>query len=239
MPTPFRSFFVFTLAMLLTAGACFAQTQTFWLDEMNLSMTRCGWRSPQVQKSVGGGELAMGGKVYKRGFGTHAPAEIDLYNPAKTGTFFAEVGVSDEFESTGPLAVVVYADDQKVWESGEMKKGHAPKPVKIDLTGVEMLKIIVDKGEVYYGDHANFGDARVERPADANAPAPTLNRPPRRIFDEDGKEIPMNDENGREWYVTRNLIQKGMSDEIKAQTLHPAATILPPSLSLSLSGLAG
>lgn len=227
MPTPFRSFFVFTLAMLLTAGACFAQTQTFWLDEMNLTLTRCGWRSPQVQKSVGGGELAMGGKVYKRGFGTHAPAEIDLYNPAKTGTFFAEVGVSDEFESTGPLAVVVYADDQKVWESGEMKKGHAPKSVKIDLTGVEMLKIIVDKGEVYYGDHANFGDARVERPADANAPAPTLNRPPRRIFDEDGKEIPMNDENGREWYVTRNLIQKGMSDEIKAQTLHPAATILP------------
>ena len=226
MPTPFRSFFVFTLAMLLTAGACFAQTQMFWLDEMDLSMTRCGWRSPQVQKSVGGGELAMGGKAYKRGFGTHAPAEINLYNPAKNGTFFAEVGVSDEDESGGPLSFFVYTDDKKVWESGVMKKGDAPKACKIDLTGVEMLKIIVSEEENYCGDHANIGDARIERPA-SDAPAPRLKYPSRQIIDEDGNIIHISDENGREWYATSRLLKKGMSDQVKSETLHPAATILP------------
>nr|MCR5164387.1 NPCBM/NEW2 domain-containing protein [Thermoguttaceae bacterium] len=229
MPTPFRSIFVFTLALLLTAGVCFAQTQTqtFWLDEMNLLLTTCSWNTAQAKTSVGGGELAIGGKTYQRGVGTHAPAEIMLYNPAKTGTFLAEVGVSDEKDSKGPLSFLFFADGQKVWESGEMKLGDAPKAVKIDLTGVTILKIIVDKGADYYGDHANLGDARVERPADANAPAPTLNRPPRTIYDEDGKEISPSDENGREWYVTQRLLKTGMSEEVKAQTLHPAATILP------------
>ncbi len=218
--------------------------ETFWLDEMQTSLTRCGWQIPQKNLSVGGGALTIAGKTYDRGVGTHAPAEIEISNPAKAGTFYATLGVSDEDGSQGPLEFQVFTDEKLVWKSGEMKKGTPAEEVEISLEGVQVLKIVVDKGDVYYGDHANLADARIVWPdgtvkesesdsggaaesASERSKKPAITRSHKRIFDEDGTEIVRTDENACEWYATQELLRAGMSDEVKSQALHPAATILP------------
>ena len=216
----------------LVSGAA-AQTQTFWLDEMDLSLTHCAWRTAQAKTSVGGEPLTIAGQTWERGVGTHAPAEISVHNPAQVGIFCAKVGVSDETGSSGPLEFQIFTDEKLVWKSGEMSKGTPPKEVRISLDGVKALRIAVDKGEVYYGDHANLADARIEWPADTRVPesetfkTPRIFRMAKHLKDESGKEFTRMDENASEWYATRELLQTGMSDEVKSQALHPASTIFP------------
>lgn len=226
-------FFLLLLAAISLGGdsaEVFAQNQIFWLDEMDLMLTECGWGTTQARKSVGKEPLTIAGKKYERGIGTHAPAEILILNPAKTGFFLAEVGVSDETGSSGPLEFKFFADGKLLWESGEMTKGMLPKPVRIDLAEKKMLQILIDKGDVYYGDHANLANARIEWPKEAEAKngeseTPRIIHAGTRRFDEEGNEISRMDENACEWYAVRELLRDGMSEEVRSQALHPAAAL--------------
>ncbi|MBQ2821645.1 MAG: NPCBM/NEW2 domain-containing protein, partial [Thermoguttaceae bacterium] len=92
--------------------------QTFWLDEMDLTLTQCGWGTPQVNRPIYGDVFSIGGVKFERGIGTHASGEICVSNPAKAGIFHAEVGVSDQEKAVGPMEYLIYADDELVWKSG-------------------------------------------------------------------------------------------------------------------------
>ncbi len=224
--------FPFCLLLLASLFSSAHAQQTFWLDEMDLTLTQCGWGTPQVNRPIYGDVFSIGGVKFERGIGTHASGEICISNPAKAGIFHAEVGVSDQEKAVGPMEYLIYADDELVWKSGEMTAGMPAKTVKLPLDGVSLLRIVMDGGEQNGGDHANIANARIEWPEGVQAPENAESKVPRTILrqkewtDEGGKKFTRMDENASEWYVLCAQLKAGMDERIKAEALHPAATIL-------------
>ena len=66
------------------------------IDSLDLSKMTSGWGKPQVDIGVEGYPMAIGGREFDRGVGTHAPSVmyVDLAGGSKR--FTAAVGVDDE-----------------------------------------------------------------------------------------------------------------------------------------------
>ncbi len=153
-----------TAITVISARSGAADTKTVWLDEMDVRLSSCGWGSTQKNKSVGNNTLSLGGIAYKRGIGTHSPGEFRIKLDKGTRRFTALVGIDAESGNGGSVEFQIVGDKKKVlWRSGVIRGGAAPKKVDVDLTGVDMLRLIVTTGGDNYGnDHADWVDAKFE-----------------------------------------------------------------------------
>jgi len=114
-----------------------------------------GWGSLHIGQSVEGNTLSVAGKTWPEGFGTHAPSIIHMPVPPHAARFTASVGVDDEAHG-GRVAFQVFADRQKIWDSGAIDSGEAPHAVDLDVTGRVTLDLVVDPlGDNSY-DHADW-----------------------------------------------------------------------------------
>ena len=120
-----------------------------------------GWGSAKQNRSVGGGKLKVAGELFNHGIGAHSYSEI-IYNISAKGykRFYSKVGHDDGGQNTY-LTFEVYVDGEKVFDSGDMKRGDSAKVVDISVQGASELKLIVNKGRdgKPEGDHANWGNA--------------------------------------------------------------------------------
>lgn len=145
------------------------------LGSLDLTKMTTGWGSPQADKSVSGKPLAIGGRAFARGVGTHAPSALHVQLDGRTTRFRAEVGVDDATEGRGSLRFEVFADGRKRFDSGPMKGGDSAQAVDVDLTGVRALLLLVTStdGRIDY-DHADWADAVFEtdgaKPVAVNQP---------------------------------------------------------------------
>ncbi len=153
-----------------------ADDGTVWLSSLDLSVAGQGWGKPQKDKSVQEKPLSIGGRVFERGFGTHASASLYVDLKGGCGRFTAFVGVDDEVKGR-PASVLfqVIGDGRVLWESGPMRAGEGARRVDVDLQGVKTLALLVgDAGDGVSYDHADWGDARFEgctvRPETVEAP---------------------------------------------------------------------
>ncbi|MFJ7070680.1 sigma-70 family RNA polymerase sigma factor [Streptomyces sp. NPDC101115] len=115
--------------------------------EVNLAQSSWMW-----QRSG----LTVAGTRYAHGVSVHAPSSllIDL-NRQCTG-YDALVGIDDITVPIGPGGVrfSVYGDGEQLWRSQVMRRGDAPVPVHVDLTGRRTLRLVVE-------EHTPFGTAAV------------------------------------------------------------------------------
>ena len=133
------------------------------LQELDLSGLKQGYGAPQINKSVAGKPLSIGGRAFEKGLGTHSPGEVvfDLHGTARR--FSAWVGVDDGAEAPGAVSFQVAGDGRVLWDSGVMKAGEAAKEVIVDLTGIRRLVLLVGDGGNGNGmDHANWAEAKIE-----------------------------------------------------------------------------
>ncbi|MFF6775901.1 sigma-70 family RNA polymerase sigma factor [Streptomyces sp. NPDC012637] len=100
--------------------------------------------------------LTVAGTRYAHGVSVHAPSSllIDL-NRQCTG-YDALVGIDDITVPIGPGGVrfSVYGDGEQLWRSQVMRRGDAPVPVHVALTGRRTLRLVVE-------EHTPFGTAAV------------------------------------------------------------------------------
>src|SRR5512138_3795939 len=175
---------------LIAAGA-----ETVWLDSLDLSKMRQGWGEPQVNRSIRETPLAIAGKKFERGVGTHANSTFLLELAGGTDSFSASVGVDDAARGPGSVVFRVIADGKKRFDSGVMRTNMPAKAVNVDLRGVKLLLLqVTDAGDGIAFDHANWAEAKftcsgarprpmaqVEEPAIAltpkPGPAPRVNGP--------------------------------------------------------------
>ncbi len=133
------------------------------LGSLDISKFASGWGKAQVNKSITGTPLSIGGKVFEKGVGTHAYSEAQIKLSGEKGRFTAYVGIDDNTSSDSIATVIFYIFTNKgvAFNSGVMKKGDAPKPVDIDLKGVTELFLVVEATPdgINY-DHANWADAK-------------------------------------------------------------------------------
>jgi len=140
------------------------QAQTVWLDQLDLSTATQGAGLPNKNKSVDGKTISIGGKTFERGFGTHSESLLIVLLNGKASSFNAFVGIDDEIKGHDPAAeFVVNGDGKKLWSSGIMHLGDAPKACSVQLTGINKLELVVtDGGNGNYYDHADWADAKFE-----------------------------------------------------------------------------
>ena len=152
----------FSLAVF-TARTAFAET--VWLDDLNLAAATQGWGDPHKNQSVEGHPLAIGGKKFARGFGTHAESILRVNLAGGAEKFSASVGVDDEVNGNPAASVefFVTGDGRELWNSGVMHAGDAAKECDVELAGVKSLVLKVgNAGDGIDFDHADWADAKFE-----------------------------------------------------------------------------
>jgi alpha-galactosidase len=151
------------LLAMLTLGAVLAcqAADTVWLTSLDLSKMRQGYGRPQVDRSMREKPLSITGQKFEHGVGTHANSVLWIDLAGGSDKFLASVGVDDAAGGPGSVTFRLFGDGKKLWESGVMKLGQAPKPVALDLKGVKALLLQVgDAGDGIEFDHADWADAR-------------------------------------------------------------------------------
>jgi alpha-galactosidase len=106
--------------------------------------------------------LTIGGQTFERGVGTHSVSEIAIQLDGKAVSFTAQVGLDDEIiEHKTSAEFIVIGDGARLWSSGIVKAGDAPKLCSVSLDGVKRLELIVaDGGDGPYYDLPT-GDAKI------------------------------------------------------------------------------
>ena len=153
----------FCVGLFALAGTL-AWGETVGLEHLDTSDITCGWRTPQVNRSILGNALTIGGRKFAKGLGVHAPSKGQFELDGTATLFEATVGVDDEEHGGGSVEFKVWGDGKLLWESGLMRGNRAPrtKDVKVDLTGVEWLALeVTNGGDNIDCDHADWADARI------------------------------------------------------------------------------
>ncbi|MBP8258872.1 MAG: NPCBM/NEW2 domain-containing protein [Verrucomicrobia bacterium] len=160
------------------AIATAAAAETVPLTALDLKLMHQGWGQPQIDRSIREQPLAIAGRKFEHGVGTHARSVLWIQLDGGSERFRAHVGVDDAAGGPGSVVFRVLGDGRTLYESGLMKTNQAAREIDVDLRGVQSLLLQVDDGGdgVSY-DHANWAEARFEvagaRPRSIEAPRET------------------------------------------------------------------
>jgi len=174
----FHALVVVAAQLDATPTAAASPDWTVGLQELDLSSMSQGWGTPQIDKSVGGQPLSIGGRQFVHGVGTHAVGEyaLDLHGTATR--FNAWVGVDDEAQPPGSATFQVVGDGNKLWDSGVIRRGEPAKEVGVSLEGVKKLVLKVgDAGDGNGMDHADWAEARITGHSEKPVPLTLDHRP--------------------------------------------------------------
>ncbi|MEZ5317151.1 MAG: NPCBM/NEW2 domain-containing protein [Vicinamibacterales bacterium] len=166
----------------LTAEA--APPDAIWLDGLDLSRMVQRRQTPRVGETLarpprgrgaggrgaaGGGArggapaptpITLGGVVYPHGIGTLSINELIVDLKGQATRFVSMVGLDDLARGEASVAVEVWVDDRKRFESGVLRPGDAPALVDIDVIGARFLELFIDDGgDTSNGDYADWGGA--------------------------------------------------------------------------------
>ncbi|MGC9669045.1 NPCBM/NEW2 domain-containing protein [Planosporangium sp. 12N6] len=113
-------------------------------------------------KAGDGHPITIGGTVYAKGLGVHAPSTVAYFAGARCTTVTAFVGVDDEKQTNGSVTFEVWADGRKVADSGLLTTDLAAVPLSADVTGATVVRLVVtDGGDGINSDHADWADAKI------------------------------------------------------------------------------
>ncbi len=118
-------------------------------------------RSNGEQAPLDGGPLRVGGTLFGKGLGTHAPASLSFELGAQCSRFSAQVGVDSEMKRAGSVQFQVLGDGRLLAETGVLTGGEAGQALDVDVTGVSELQLVVSAGADSGSDHADWADAKV------------------------------------------------------------------------------
>jgi hypothetical protein len=136
--------------------------QDAWLDQIQPLSHWQSYGTLVLGKSNGRNPLTIGGKVFRRGLGMHANARSEYMLGGGFRRFEADCGVDDEKGGLGSCVFQVWADGQKLFDSGVLRGRQPARHVSVDLTGKESLRLVVtDAGDGINCDHADWADARL------------------------------------------------------------------------------
>lgn len=115
-------------------------------------------------RSVTGGLLRSGDRVYPKGLGMHSTSRVSYAIESGDERFEAEVAIDASSGGRGSVAFRVYVDNEQRYASEVIRGRDEPKLVKVDVKGGKRLSLIVDfaeRGDEL--DHANWLNARFVR----------------------------------------------------------------------------
>ncbi|GAA0591589.1 hypothetical protein GCM10009001_04630 [Virgibacillus siamensis] len=155
----------------------FELADQLYLSDLDWESATAGWGMIHRDRSIEGNPITLMGDngpvTYDKGIGTHANSEI-VYDIAGKGydTFEAVIGLDREANQTGSVKFQVWADGEKLFESGVMQRETPAQSIKVDIRGKSQLKLVVtDAGNGNGNDHADWAGAKFT--ADTDGPVVT------------------------------------------------------------------
>lgn len=122
-------------------------------------------RSWQADRSVTGAPLMAGSETFEKGLGVQSGSALG-YGLAGQWSDFAALLALDPRTGTGGDCVFVVMGDGRELLRQPLRGADPPHPVRVDVTGVQRLELVVEHGgDLDFGDHANWCDARLVRAA--------------------------------------------------------------------------
>lgn len=116
----------------------------------------------RTDRSVTGGLLRGGGRLYLKGLGMHTAARLTYALGRQYTRFQAELAVDDSTAGGGSVRYRVFVDGRRKYTSETVRGGAQPVPVAVDLTDAQRLDLFVDYAErADELDHANWLNARL------------------------------------------------------------------------------
>jgi len=114
----------------------------------------------RVDRNCRGGLLSVGGEVYDRGLGVHAPSRVAWDLAGEWSSIRLMCGVDDSGQSgarSGAVRFRVIGDGKTLWESDVLRTGlAAARTPSISLEGVQQLTLEVDPAGDFVLDRANW-----------------------------------------------------------------------------------
>lgn len=157
----------------------FEIVDALYLSDLDWENATVGWGTIQRDASIDGNPLTLSSETdpvtYEKGIGTHAHSEI-IYDIEGKGyeTFQSYVGLDREADNRGTINFQVFADGEKLFESGVMRRDTPAKLVNVDITGKKQLKLVVtDGGDDNGNDHGDWADAKFMTDVDNTKPEVT------------------------------------------------------------------
>ncbi|ULH17586.1 NPCBM/NEW2 domain-containing protein (plasmid) [Deinococcus sp. KNUC1210] len=140
-----------------------------YLSDLTWTSATNGYGPIEIDKSNNtsagndGRPLTIGGQVFAKGLGVHAAADVRYTLGGACSTFNASVGVDDEVGSRGSVVFEVWnGTTTLLYSSGLLTGADVAKPVSLDISGVQTLRLVVtDGGNGITNDHADWADAQV------------------------------------------------------------------------------
>jgi chitodextrinase len=148
------------------------------LSDLAWASATSGWGPVEKDRANGeqaagdGPTLRLNGKTYAKGIGAHAPSVITYTLGGTWSRFKADIGLDDSKDnSPGSIVFEVWADGQRLYQSGIMRAATATAQVDVDLTGRQRLELrVTDAGDGTHSDHGDWADARLERSCGGTPP---------------------------------------------------------------------
>ncbi|CAN5645722.1 hypothetical protein BH09PLA1_BH09PLA1_06050 [soil metagenome] len=168
-----------------TYTATYSAAAPTYLSSFGPTTAINGWgpyerdRSNGEQAATDGRTITLNGVTFTKGLGVHAASDLRYNLAGGYGRFQAQVGVDDEVGSQGSVIFQVFADGTKIFDSGVMTGASTTKSIDVDVTGKNILQLVVDPNGVNSYDHADWADAKLLAPG---APPPPPPPPPSGLF---------------------------------------------------------
>lgn len=116
---------------------------------------------PRPDRSLSGGPLELGGKVYAKGLALHSRTELVYRLAEPYRRFSAVAGIDDRVRPRGNVRLTVRGDGKVLFDA-TIAGVDPPRELDLDIRGVRRLSILVDFGEdLDVADHLDLCDARL------------------------------------------------------------------------------
>ncbi|MBI5692064.1 MAG: NPCBM/NEW2 domain-containing protein [Verrucomicrobia bacterium] len=156
--------FLFILGLAAPIGARAADPRELWLDDLPIMEFSEGIRPVQVKANYVKDRMRMQGREHTRGLGAQSICVLTFRLDGQARRFTALVGPDDAGNREIPLRFQVLGDRRVLFDSGELRVGDTPRPVDVDLSGVEQLGLLVTDpvgGIANKRTYCNWADARL------------------------------------------------------------------------------
>jgi alpha-galactosidase len=154
-------------ALRITGTEPALPTGTVYLSDLPATYAANGFGPVERDQELGdkaagdGQALMLGGIRYAKGLGTNSPALVRYRLGKACQTFSADIGIDDLTGGSGSAVFQVWADGEKLFDSGVMLGTTPPRHIDIDVSARNEIRLFVGQVEDYGMDHADWADARL------------------------------------------------------------------------------
>ncbi|HEX6764758.1 MAG TPA: NPCBM/NEW2 domain-containing protein [Polyangiaceae bacterium] len=140
-----------------------------YLSDLHFTYATNGFGPVELDRTNGedaaldGNPIRLRGAAYDKGLGVHGPSLLRYRLGQRCSRFAADVGVDDDQAGMGSVQFEVWADGERLFQSGVLTGTSPTRGLSIDVRGRRELRLFVGTGgDTDAHDHAVWAGARLE-----------------------------------------------------------------------------